>query len=145
MTTNQNFYPIQNSELIELVLDSTSKSKFTFAESQNIRGRKVKAIEVFTLAMCAISPQGNTLVQESDLVSGSFLTLSIGGKEKIKDLPLTSLMPTNNNGLMRNFDDIEIDLQKSYVTFPVTKAFAAGEVILFNFYYADAEGGNNCK
>ncbi len=133
---NANFTPISNTEPCSVKVTSTSQTKFNLPDLPNLRGKKVYGIEAFKVANVSKDSSGNALCN-STAQAYAFLILHVNGKEKIKEMPIDSLVASSNNGLIKNFDNLEIDYQKSYIQFAITTGLVANEVVLLNFYYKD--------
>jgi hypothetical protein len=132
---NANTHTIQNMELVSLKVKQ-SQTRFTFPVLENLRGKKIVSIEVFPNSVLPYGTLGETNCNANAFKQG-FLTLQISGREKIKSMPLQSLVSGNNNGLMKTFDKIIINEQKSYVEFSATTNLVDEEVVLIAFYYED--------
>lgn len=131
-----NIIPIRNAEAVEVKITSTSQTRFQFPISENLRGKKVVGVETYKVADVSVSPLGNALCNATALAKGS-LTLQVEGKERIKDIPLASLIASNNNGLIKTIKPAIVSLEKSYVTFANTTGLVANETVLFMFYFED--------
>lgn len=99
---------ISNVETLEIRL-SPGRKKYFFTEvSDLLKGKKIVDI---------VNPiNGNKSPTGSEIYTGgnSYLTLSISGREKIKDYPL-SLLDANNVPVRPSFDDLLPDWSKSFV------------------------------
>jgi hypothetical protein len=132
----QNRQPIQNVELIEVKIKSTATTRFGFPINADLKGKKVSAIEVIAVADTTKTPLGDAVLNATAQKKG-YLTLNANGKEKVKNLPLSSLIASNNNGLVKEFDNILIDFDKSYISFSETTGLVADEVVLLAVYFQD--------
>lgn len=130
-----NTTPIQNVEILILKLKANN-TKFAFPVIENLHGKKITGIEAFGITQFPTSPLGDNNCN-ANAFKQCFLTLSIDGKEKVKDLPIGSLVAANNNGLIKTFNDVVINEQKSYVQFSATTNLVDDEVIMIAFYYKD--------
>lgn len=126
---------INNVEVVSIKLQ-TSNTQFSLPILENLRGKKITAIEVFP-----ISEVPTDRINQANCNATAFkqasLTLSINGKEKVKDLPLQSLVVSNNSGTIKEFGEVVINDQKSYISFSSTSNLVANEVIIIAFYYND--------
>lgn len=129
-----NFVKLKNCEVVQIKINNVSKTKFSFENIENIRGKKVIAIESFLVADVAKSPLGDALCNATAFQK-CFLTLFADGKEKIKDLPVPSIVTKNNNGLLKTLDNFEIVPTKSYIQFAETSGLVLNECLLFAFWY----------
>jgi hypothetical protein len=132
---NQNILPISNAETIELKINSTS-GKIKFPYSENLAGKKITGIEAFKVGDVAVNSVGDAVIN-NNAFADAFVTLQIKGREKIKTLPLASFYPGSTNKLIKSFNNIIIDIDKSYIEFGRATNVVAGEVILLAFYYED--------
>lgn len=149
MLKDQNNSPVQNVELVEVVVTNTSQLRFSFPDVPNIKGKRVTAIQVFKASEIAKSPTSKNLLGTGTAAAfgDAFLTLHVQGREKVKELPLVALHTGSNGGLMKNFGTsdpqkgytpgILIDPQKSHVAFSRTASLTADESVLFAFYFLD--------
>jgi hypothetical protein len=125
---------IKNCELIEIKIANTTNSRWAFPFSENLKGKKVTALETYQVANVAKAPSGNDLINATAFMD-AFLTLQVSGKEKIKEIPLVSFVASSNNGLIKTIEPDVIDLQKSYVSFSQQTNVVANESIIFAFYF----------
>lgn len=128
--------PIQNCELIEIKIANATSGRWAFPISENLKGKKLVALEVFQVAKVAIAPSGNAVINATAF-KNALLTLQLNGKEKVKDMPLVAFEAASNNGLIKQLEAYNIDLQKSYVSFTTQTGVVANESIIFAFYYLD--------
>jgi len=99
---------ISNVENIEIRLSSGRKRYFFTEISDLLKGKKI--VDIVPVENNNVTPSGNT---PQSIVS-TYLTLSVGGKEKIKDYPLT-LMSPNMVQIRPSFNDLKPDWSKSYL------------------------------
>lgn len=130
--------PIKDAEIVEVIVSNTSTQKFNFPDVPNLRGKKITSIEVFKLDDVSKAPSGKNVVNNNAIKKG-FLTLYIKGREKIKEMPLQALVPSNRNGVVRKTDLFDLDYQKSYISFADTLDLVINEVVLIVFIYEDAQ------
>lgn len=125
---------IKNCELVEVKIANTSSSRIAFPFTENMKGKKVQAVETYQLTNVAKAPSGNALINATAF-KDAFLTLQVKGKEKIKEVPLISFTTSYNDGLIKTLEPDTIDLQKSYVSFSQTANLVANESMIFVFYF----------
>lgn len=123
---------------IELVVIKTKAgiTKIAFPVVENLRNKAIIGIETWKVGTVPKSPLGNATINDTAFNKG-FLTLNIDGKEKIKDFPLQALVIANNNGVMKRFNQLKINDQKSYVSFSDSTGIVTDEVVLLAFYFED--------
>lgn len=129
-----NVKPIKNCELVELKVANTSNSRIYFPINENLKDKKIVGVETFKVANVAKSPVGNAIINAT-AVKDAYVTLNADGREKVKDIPLSAFDVANNAGFIKNMDGLNINLQKSYVSFAQTSNLVANEAIVFAFYY----------
>lgn len=103
---------ISNVETLEIRL-SPGRTKYFFTEvSDLLKGKKIVDIvsPIDGSWNGYRSPTGATIYSDGN----AYLTLSISGKEKIKDYPLCLLDPQNVQ-IRPSFDDLQPDWSKSYL------------------------------
>lgn len=123
---------IKKSYLVEVVL--SQKTNNPFPVDTFLDGKTIVGIEAFSATQISTSPNGNT-VANGDMLKMGFLSLDVDGSQPIQNLPLPTLVTSNNNGVMKEFENLKLRLNKSYISFPTPSRLTAGEVILLNFYY----------
>ena len=124
---------VKNLENIELVVDNVNKTKFTFPDIENLRGKKVKIIDIPSVTELTVTPLGHANVN-STVYSKSFLVLNVGGKEQVNRIPLKSLNPFANNTRLF-FDDLVIDWTRSYIEVGNTTGLVADEAFYLNVFF----------
>ncbi len=127
--------PIQNVELIEVPIVA-GVSKYKIPTQTNFRGKKITLIEAIGENMCTVTPLGKDVL--SLFTQTGYLTLDIGGKEKVKLLPLNSIDPSSIT-FPRPLDGFVINNDKSFVDFPASAFESADELksFLLLFYFED--------
>lgn len=124
---------IDNVEVISIKLKA-GNTRFNFPIIENIRGKKIVAIESWLVANVPSDALGQTNCNKTAFDKG-FLTLSSNGKEVVKDIPLNSLAVVNNNGVIKELNELVINDQKSYVSFSNATGIVADEVVILALYY----------
>jgi len=127
-------FKTKNVEIVEVSISNTSQTRFSLPNVPNIQGKKVIAVEIYDLSKVTKAPSGNAILNATVQKYG-FLTLSIDGKEKVKDMPFQSLIAANNNGQIFQIENANVDPQKSYVNFATTTGLVANEIVLIAFHY----------
>ena len=124
--------------MTEVLLTSNSTNQsFNFLDIPTLRFPNVamEAIQIFTATQNTISPNGNTVIAASAL-PGLTLTLSIGGQEeRIKDYSCYDLVPSLNGGLIRVFNNLQVNLVKSYIKIVDTSIVTANTSVLVQFTF----------
>jgi hypothetical protein len=109
----------------------TGKRRYFFTEiSDLLKGKQV--VDIVALPTQCKAPSGNT-IKDPTL---STLTLTIGGKEKIKNYSLGLIDPSLAQ-IRPSFNNLICDWSKSYIEVPVTSIVGDGTesvvlVIMFN-------------
>lgn len=129
-----NLLPIENAVCVEVQIGNVSTTKFPFATEEVLKGKKIVAIEAFKQSDISQTAMGKTVIND-DAFKQAFLTITQKGVEKVGSLPLAALHAPSNNGLVKFFNDIEPDMQKSYVAFPSVDNLVKDEVVLLVFYF----------
>jgi hypothetical protein len=121
---------ISNAETVEIVLQSGKRRYFFTEISDLLKGKQV--VDIVALPTQCKAPSGNT-IKDPTL---STLTLTIGGKEKIKNYSLGLIDPALVQ-VRPSFNNLICDWSKSYIEVPVTSIIGDGTesvvlVIMFN-------------
>lgn len=125
---------IKNVELVSIEVTNAAITKYPFPLAENIAGKKITAIEAFKVDDIAVNEFGKTVIS-NNAFKDCFVTLNVNGKEVIKTLPLAALHPGTTNKVLKRFDGIVLNAQKSYVEFGQATNLVAGNVIVFAFYF----------
>jgi hypothetical protein len=99
---------ISNVETLEIRITSGRRRYFFTEISDLLKGKKI--VDIVPVVNNKVTPSGNA----THPVSETYLTLSVGGKEKIKDYPLTLLNPSETQ-IRPSFNDLQPDWSKSYL------------------------------
>lgn len=99
---------ISNVETLEIRM-SAGRRRYFFTEiSDLLKGKKI--VDIVPVENNNATPSGNA---PQSIVS-TYLTLSVGGKEKIKDYPLTLMSPSMCQ-VRPSFNDLQPDWSKSFI------------------------------
>lgn len=110
-------------------------------------GKYIQGISTYSVTNLPKTPSNVALVN-NNLLKSSFLTLVQNEKQQIWTIPMIDLV-TNGAGTVGfgnmfaiEFDDIQFNLQKSFITVADQSLFAAGqENYLLNIKYSDSPTG----
>lgn len=125
---------IRKSYLLEVSLQQ--KTNNAFPTDTFLDGKEIIAIEAFSASQVSVSPNG-AAVANADKVGQAFVSFDVDGSQHIQNMPVQSLVASNNNGIVKEFENLKLRLNKSIVSFPNPSGISDGETILFNFYYID--------
>jgi len=95
---------------------------------------RVDGIEVITADQLAVSPAQNTVVSSAN-INNWVLTLDDLHGEPIYQCPGYTLLPANNNGFIRIFNNFFPVINKCKIQLFAPGSIAAGQSFLLNFYY----------
>jgi len=127
---------ISRSYLVEVNLATAvaTGNRYNFLDVPQLRNVYVQGVEAFDITGLAVSPNGKTIVSAAGSLS-VLVTLCVGDKEDIFQMPYFTLIAKNNGGIIREFYNKQINLTKSYIQLVGTTGLAANESCIFNFYY----------
>lgn len=125
--------PITDAVLVTVQVKQSGASKLYFQDEKALTGKKIFAIEAFSNNDIATTPLGQPIINQSAF-DRSFITITNSGKERIKDMPLRCLQASNNNGAVKQFADLEVDFQKSYISFGDTQDVINDKQLTLLFY-----------
>lgn len=123
--------------LVEIPLTTTSAgSTINFADVPQLRGKFVQGLECFTLNQITKTPTQRTVIGASQ--GANFLVnLLTDSETTFEYLPYYTLIPANNGGLIREFQNLKININKSNIYISASTGLTVGESAVFNFYYTD--------
>jgi len=122
---------------VELNLPTISLGqRYTFLDVPQLRYNAViiEGLEAFTADQLAVSTNNKPIIGVLGALN-LVLTLVVDETEEIYQIPYYTLISANNAGLIREFANKRINLVKSYITILNTTNLAAGNSVIFNFYY----------
>jgi len=127
---------IENSILVENNMPTVSTGQsYYFPDIPELRnGVYIYAIEAFSVAQVSKSPAGNTIVAAAAVVD-IVLTLVVGQDEKVFQIPYYTLISSLNGGLIRRFNNMPVNIVKSYIRL-VSNTVTATNSAIFNFIYS---------
>lgn len=128
-------FVIEKSYFVELNFSSSVGvgKRYYFQDIPQLRGVKTCGIEAATTNELAVSPNNKTMVS---LANSKFclLTLAVNDTEVVYQLPVYSLITTEQGGILKQFKGLNINLVKSYITTTGTGP-GLDESLGFVFYY----------
>jgi hypothetical protein len=129
-------YPIAQKEyLAEVNLPTIAVgTQIPFGFIPQLAGRQIYAIQSFSLADIATSPNQRTMVTQAGLAS-LFVTFVVDEEEQIFKLPVTDLNNFFNQGIIRLFNNKKINFTKSYLTINSVANLTALNSVCFLFMY----------
>ena len=104
----------------------------------NLRGKTIIGVEAFSVTATPVTPTGNAVIAANPFTE-SFLTIVDDDKvERVRQIPMSTLLRANNNGNYCSLDEIMIDCQKSYIDYgDLANPISANECFMLVFYYHD--------
>ncbi len=129
---------VNNTELLEQTVGTaaslaTGSKLYLKNYPQTIRNVKTFAIIAHYVVDYSNASDGNAVVDATE-VAAAFLVLSVGGTEVVK-IPVYSLIPSLNGGLIRQFNDLNIDWDNSYVQINTPTPFENNDTFAFTVIY----------
>jgi hypothetical protein len=130
---------IRRFEMVEMIIPALSTAtRFNFPDIPQLRSDVtkdivVRAIEVYSVEAVPLSFNNNAVTTLANLLKSS-LTLYIEGEESVFRIPMVKLLNINSNNAaapvlwldeINQFDNLQIDWTKSYITTPTTYGNAA--------------------
>lgn len=114
--------------------------RYTFQDVPELRGGTifVTGVEAFSASGLTTTSNQKTVVSAGGALNITVF-LVVGETEEIFAMPYSSFIAQLNGGLIRTFDNKQINLVKSYCILNSVTGVNAGESLFFNFYYRDAK------
>lgn len=127
----------EKSILVELKITSTTAgTQITFNDVPQLRGKYVQAVEVFTATHVAKTPTQLTTVADA-AKNGILVNLDVNSNVIIENIPYYTLISANNGGLIREFKNLLVNINKSNIYIGDGTNIVANTAALFCFYYTD--------
>jgi hypothetical protein len=125
----------EKSITVELKLTTVAANgTLNFADVPQLKGAIVHAIEAFTDSQVTKTPSGNTVFANA-AAKEMLMTFVEGNEEKVQLIPYYTLVAANNGGMIREFKDLKLNINKSNVFITGTTA-TANHALLFTIYYS---------
>lgn len=126
---------IENSYLVEVNLGTPSQGKrINFQYIPQLEGATIYAIQTFSATDLTKSPNNVAVVSTIGL-AGCTVTFCVGDDEKLYIVPLSDLRSQNISGFQRMFNNMKINLTKSYITIQDATSIVPLDSVLFQFIY----------
>ena len=120
---------------LKLTLTPAIGATQTFLDVPELKGKYIQGIEAFTDGQVTKTPTGNTVFAAAaakEIVMNFYEMSEI----KHKNIPYYTLISSNNGGLIREFDNLKININQSNYYMGGTTA-TINHALLFQFYYTD--------
>lgn len=126
---------IEKSYLVEVNLTVLAAGKQVFFPFvPQLEGSLISCVQSYSLSGLLTSPNGSAVVSTAGLNSLT-VTFSVGDNQDIYNYPVSDFYSANSFGLLRQLNNKQINLTKSYVTINSVTNLNNNEVVVFNFYY----------
>jgi hypothetical protein len=109
-------------------------NQLNFLDVPQLSHAYVQGIEAFTDSQLAKTPTTNSVFEDAAKTQ-VLMTFKQLDDQRYENIPYYTLMATNNGGLIRNFHDLQININSSYAFMGGTTA-TAGKSLAFVFYYS---------
>lgn len=130
---------IKKTELVELNFGASAPGNLTqinFRDQPQLENATIYGLEAQCSTEVAQSPTGKTMIEQDDLKKLTLNVVAKGSNEVVlKDIPLYTLNPTLNGGLIRALQGLQVDWQKSYIKVLDSTGLADNESVCFNVQY----------
>jgi len=111
-------------------------SVIRFPDIPELRDKKITGIEFYNIAMLAATPDQVATISAAD-ATGAVLTLKENSTERVQDIPLNTLLPTNTGGIWKEFVPFVVNWQASAVRYTALPATLPHSVP-FSIFYEEA-------
>lgn len=108
-----------------------------FEDIPELNGKKISAIQVFTIDSLSNAPSGATMISDGDALECGITLLDKENNKILDQMPLYNLQREKNSGFLLKFSTpVEIAWTQSYVqTFDASTGISANEVVGILIYY----------
>jgi len=127
---------VANTRFIELTVPAgvSIGTSIKFPTDDELNLKSVSALESYDDGILVRTPANAPVVT---LAKGAAVVLFLydNNKAKFYGLPYNSINTTQNSGILRQFKDLNINLNKSYIMITSVAAIVAGDALAFSFMY----------
>jgi len=122
---------------VELKLTSINNgTSFQFQDVPQLKGMFVQGIEAFTFAEVAKTPTQTPVIQDA-AKNGILVNLVEDNLVKYENIPYFTLIAADNAGLIREFKNYKVNINKSGVYIGDNTNLTINESVFFTFYYTE--------
>jgi len=122
---------------VELKLTSNSGgTSLNFADVPQLRGKYVQGIEAFTDAQVKKTMTQTDVIADAGK-NGLLCNIVVDSDTILENLPYYTLISTYNGGLIREFKNIKININKSNIYIGDGTNIVTNTSAFFTFYYTD--------
>ena len=130
--------PVFRSRLIEVQLPAglSQGSEVSFPDQPDLRNAIVMGVETFTDSDISFGPSGVAALTSADSLI-LVVTLAEASDEKVRNVPYTSLIRTNNAGLFREYRSLRPTWEQCKVraVAPLAAVTTTVALVLVHFFY----------
>ena len=96
---------------------------------------KIQGIKCYDATALVTSPNNNTVIAANAVPSLSLTFQVDANEEQVKETPVYDLIPYYNGGIIRAFNNLQINLTKSYLVVESTTNLVGGTAVVVEFIY----------
>lgn len=125
---------IKNAIQVEVTFGTVAAGqKYYFPDVPQLRNVTTHGLEAFASTQLTTTPNGKTVFSNT-YVPTVMVVLSVGDNEDVYQIPYYTLISSNNGGFIREFADLKININKSYLQLNAT-GITAGHAASLVWYY----------
>ncbi len=132
---------ITKSQLVSAKITGTPAAlqTYQFLPNAELSSKRIAlyGIEAYTAAQLTTDQDGNTVIPADGAPSLTFTLVTGGNKQVIKDMPVVNAIRSSNNGFILPLNNLEVNLEKCFITLNAATNLTVNQVVLFNFYYTE--------
>lgn len=129
--------PIPRSKLvwINLPAGATAGAAPKFPNIPELVGKTIIGIEFYDITILSATPDQTQVISAADSL-GVTLVLKEDSLQRIEQIPVATLLPTNNAGIWKEFTPFIVNWQSSFVQLNATPGVSS-TAVPFNVFYVD--------
>ena len=131
---------IKRSQLAEAQITGSvaTGKKYPFTQIPNLSRNNIiiYGLEVFTATQLSNTPSGNTVIAASAQDQVVLTLVDNNNVERVYQIPIYTLISSNNGGFIKMVKPFILNLTKSYVQITNTAGINLDEVVSVNLYYS---------
>lgn len=120
------------------IQNNTNGSSQLFLDVPQLRNKFVQGIEAFTEDQVAKTFTQTNVIAATG-ANGILVNIVVNSDTILENIPYFTLIAANNAGLIREYKNLKININKSGIYIGDNTNVPVGRSVLFTFYYTDKE------
>lgn len=129
-------FKIKNNYLVEInIPNNATGTRVYFPDIPKLRDKFITGADAVNSSVLSISPNGNTIIGNARALLVTLVTVDGGNQEAVFQMPYYDLVASLNGGIVKQFNRLKVNMQKSYLFIADGSLITAGHSAAIVFYY----------